>query len=39
MSLKKNVDALKKEYNSILENYISLKNSLLTELLNKSEAA
>ena len=39
ISLEKNVDTLKKKYNSILKNYISLKNSLLTELLNKSKAA
>ena len=39
MSLEKNIDDLKNKYNLILKNYISLKNSLLTELLNKSKAA
>ena len=35
----KNVDTLKKKYNSILKNYISLKNSFLIKLLNKDKAA
>ena len=39
MSLEKNVDTLKKKYNSILKNYISLKNSFLIKLLNKDKAA
>ena len=39
MSLEKNIDDLKNKYNLISKNYISLKNSLLTELLNKSKAA
>ena len=39
MSLEKNIDDLKNKYNLILKNYISLKNSLLTELLSKSKAA
>ena len=39
ISLENNFDALKKEYNSILKNYISLKNSFLIELLNKDKAA
>ena len=39
ISLEKNINDLKNKYNLILKNYISLKNSLLTELLNKSKAA
>ena len=39
MSLEKNIDDLKNKYNLILKNYISLKYSLLTELLNKNKAA
>jgi type I restriction enzyme, S subunit len=39
INLEKNVEILSNKYNLIINNYISLKNSLLVELLNESKAA
>ena len=39
INLEKNIEILSNKYNLIINNYISLKNSLLVELLNESKAA